>query len=79
MATARADPALIASSLQRTGFALQRLPVKTAAAVDIGPSFTTTATSGSPLDFSPAATPEARKPWAAVTPVAELMARLRPW
>ena len=65
----------MASWLQMTGLALHRLPVNTAAAVDDGPSLTTIATSVAPLDFRPAATPEARKPCAAVT----LMGPLRQW
>ena len=45
-----------------TGAALTRLLVKTPAAASSGPSLTTSATSGPPLAFSPAATPAARKP-----------------
>ena len=45
-----------------TGAALTRLLVNTPAAVRAGPSLTTTATSSSPTDFRPAATPAARKP-----------------
>src|SRR4051794_15181855 len=53
--------------LHCTGAAGKRLVVKTPAAASSGPSLTTRATSGSPLDFSPAATPVARKPRGAVT------------
>src|SRR3954466_12683200 len=54
-------------SLHSTGLALQRFVVKTAAAAFSGPRFRTSATSRFPLDFSPATTPEAENPDAAVT------------
>lgn len=57
---------------QTTGAATTRLVVKTPAAVRSGPSLTTRARSGRPDSLRPAATPEARKPLAAVT----LMVRL---
>src|SRR4051795_9038067 len=53
--------------LHCTGAAGKRLVVKTPAAASSGPSLTTRATSGSPLDFSSAATPVARNPAGAVT------------
>src|SRR4051812_37706203 len=53
--------------LQSTGAAGKRLVVKTAAAASSGPSLTTSATSGAPVDLSPAATPAARNPCGAVT------------
>ncbi len=71
--TASTRPSRTTCCDQTTGAALTRLPVNTAAAACSGPSLTTSATSSSPLDFSPAATPAARNPWAAVT----LMARRR--
>ena len=64
--TARTWPARVTCSVQRTGAALTRLEVKTAAAACDGPSLSTTATSGSPEAFSPAVTPAARKPRGAV-------------
>src|SRR3954453_756459 len=53
--------------LHSTGAAGKRLVVKTAAAASSGPSLTTSATSGAPVDLSPAATPAARNPCGAVT------------
>ena len=52
-----------------------RFEVKTAAPACRGPRLTTTATSGSPLDFRPTATPAASNPCGAVT----LTGRLRSW
>ena len=66
-ATARTTPTVSTCWLQSTGAALTRLRVKTPAAAASGPSLTTRATSFAPVDLSPAATPAARKPWAAVT------------
>src|SRR3954452_2655913 len=66
-ATARSRPPERTWRLHCTGAAGKRLVVKTAAAASSGPSLTTSATSASPEDFSPAATPAARKPWTAVT------------
>ena len=65
--TARTRPPLTTWRVQVTGAACTRLEVKTAAAARDGPSFRTTATSGWPDCFSPAATPAARKPRGAVT------------
>lgn len=47
---------------QMMGLALARLLVKTAAPTFRGPRLTTTATSGLPVDLSPAATPAASNP-----------------
>jgi hypothetical protein len=58
---------LIASIDQITGFALARLLVKTAAAENNGPVFSTTVRSNPPEDFNPAATEPALKPSAKVT------------
>src|SRR3954452_4259817 len=65
--TARSRPDRSTCRLHRTGAAGKRLVVKTAAAASSGPSLTTTATSGAPADFSPAATPAARNPAGTVT------------
>src|SRR5215218_4826571 len=65
--TARARSPASTWRLQSTGAAGKRLVVKTAAAASSGPWLRTTATSGSPLDLSPAATPAAEKPAGAVT------------
>src|SRR3712207_2235253 len=65
--TARARSPPRTWRLQSTGAAGKRLVVKTAAAASCGPWLRTTATSGSPLDLSPAATPAAEKPLGAVT------------
>src|SRR5271165_6066894 len=65
--TARTRPPLTTCRVQVTGAACTRLVVNTAAADHVGPSFRTTATSGWPDCFSPAATPAARKPSGAVT------------
>src|SRR3954470_7404917 len=65
--TARSRPVESTCRLHCTGAAGNRLVVKTAAAASSGPSLTTTATSGLPDAFSPAATPDARNPWGAVT------------
>ncbi len=67
--TARNAPPTSTCWDQSTGAALNRLVVKTPAADWSGPSFTTSATSGAPLLLSPAATPAARNPCGAVTPV----------
>src|SRR5918998_1159010 len=64
--TARARSPASTWRLQSTGAAGKRLVVKTAAAASSGPWLRTTATSGSPLDFKPAATPAAENPWGAV-------------
>src|SRR4029450_822344 len=53
----------------RTGAALTRFLVKTAAAALVGPSLTINATSR-PASLMPAARPAARKPWAGVTLIA---------
>ena len=58
-----------------TGAAWTRLEVNTAAAARDGPSFRTTATSGWPDSFSPAATPAARNPSGAVTLMGTLRVR----
>ena len=73
--TAASCPRPMISSHQRTGAALTRLVVNTPAASYRGPSLTTRATSGSPDDLSPAATPAARKPAGAVT----VTGRVRSW
>ena len=65
--TALTTPSFTTSLLHSTGLARQRLAVKTLALANDGPSLTTRATSVAPLDLSPAATPDARKPWGAVT------------
>src|SRR3954452_18808402 len=65
--TARSRPVESTCRLHCTGAAGNRLVVKTAAAAASRPSLTTTATSGLPDAFSPAATPAARNPWGAVT------------
>ena len=71
--TARTRPPLTTWRVHSTGAAWTRLEVNTAAAARDGPSFRTTATSGWPDSFSPAATPAARNPDGAVT----LMGTLR--
>ena len=63
----RTRPPVTTWRVQVTGAACTRLEVNTAAAAREGPSFRTTATSGWPDCFSPAATPAARKPSGAVT------------
>ena len=60
--TARARPSATACWDHRTGAALTRFAVNTAAAVSRGPSFTTRARSCAPADLMPAATPVARNP-----------------
>ena len=65
--TARSDPASSTCWDHITGAALNRLLVNTPAATCSGPSFTTNATSFEPEALSPAATPAARKPRAALT------------
>ena len=65
--TARTRPPLTTWRVHSTGAAWTRLEVNTAAAARDGPSFRTTATSGWPDSFSPAATPAARNPSGAVT------------
>jgi hypothetical protein len=57
----------MASMDQSTGFAFARLLVNTAAASSLGPKFWMTVTSSLPLDFKPAATEPAWKPFANVT------------
>src|SRR5215203_7245305 len=71
--TARARSPASTWRLQSTGAAGKRLVVKTAAAASSGPSLTTMATSGSPEDLRPAATPEARNPFGAVVLTARLL------
>ena len=73
--TARTRPPLTTWRVQVTGAAWTRLRVNTAAAARDGPSFRTTATSGWPDSFSPAATPAARKPSGAVTLMVTLRVR----
>src|SRR6185369_3213336 len=65
--TARSRPSATAWRVHWTGAACTRLVVNTAAAASDGPSLTTSATSGRPDGFRPAATPAARKPFGAVT------------
>src|SRR3954463_3882467 len=65
--------------LQSTGAAGKRLVVKTAAAASSGPWLTTRATSGSPLDLRPAATPAAEKPCGAVTVTGHPLVRRTSW
>ena len=67
--TARNRPSSAHCAVHRTGAALTRLVVNTAAASWRGPSLTTRATSAFPEDLRPAATPAARNPPAAVTPL----------
>src|SRR3954453_18885380 len=64
--TARARAPASTCRLHTPGAAGKRLVVKTPAATSSGPSLTTSATSGSPLVFRPAATPAARNPAGAV-------------
>ena len=73
--TARTRPPLITWRVHSTGAAWTRLEVNTAAAARDGPSFRTTATSGWPDSFSPAATPAARNPDGAVTLMGSLRMR----
>src|SRR3954463_4525174 len=65
--------------LQSTGAAGKRLVVKTAAAASCGPWLRTRATSGSPLDLRPAATPAAEKPCGAVTVTGHPLVRRTSW
>ena len=73
--TARTRPPLTTWRVQVTGAAWIRLEVNTAAAARDGPSFSTTATSGWPESFRPAATPAARNPSGAVTLMGQLRGR----
>ena len=68
--TTRTRPARSTRWLHSTGAALTRFAVNTPAAVASGPSLTTSATSGAPDDLRPAATPDARNPFGAVTVMA---------
>src|SRR6185503_16808903 len=65
--TARTRPPRTTCWVHSTGAALTRFAVNTPAAARDGPSLSTTATSRSPVDLRPAATPAARKPSGAVT------------
>src|SRR5690606_22277863 len=65
--TASRRPSAIAWRLQMTGAATTRLDVNTPAAVNWGPSLTTSATSGLPEALRPAVTPAATNPWGCVT------------
>src|SRR5688572_14079452 len=77
--TARARSPASTCRLQSTGAAGKRLVVKTAAAASSGPWLSTTATSGSPLDLSPAATPAAEKPLGTVTVTGHPQVRRGSW
>jgi hypothetical protein len=70
--TARSLPVASTCSDQRTGAALTLLRVNTPAAVELGPSLTTSARSRVRLVLSPAATPAARKPSGCVTVMGQL-------
>ncbi len=72
---ARTWPSVITCWDQRIGLAFARLLVNTAAAAALGPWLTTRARSGEPELFSPACTPAARKPAAAVTVTERLHSR----
>ena len=66
----RAEELVLQSAVTAAMSKATRLLVKTPAAACAGPALTTSATSGLPLAFSPAATPAAVNPRAAVTVMA---------